>query len=457
MGALTLARLMGLEALRRPRAVFAAVMLALSAGFMILPSPGASYATLTFHRHSLVYTPAVMGFIAGGEFVAFAILLGVLAMSALAPLRAWRSVFGVTAAPAWTLALGLWLAGFGVGLFLLGCIYGGALLRASGVLGASGDWLGGFWIFFTWTFGLGVVGAALAATVASVVALRLATRPALLMGATFLIWITVLSALVAGPADITGQGFGLAHLFPLARRTDFSMGFIFNGHHLAGVQARDVGALPGVSGGVTFLLTRVAFVVAALLAALTLSGPRVMPLKAPGRTATHAVANYASVLSARFGLAGVITRQIWSAPLWVLVLLAAAIAFETFGAGGTLSVIALGFAWGLYMLRWPELSEAFEHGALRSLVQPSVRGPWPIRLQIATNIGLQMSLIALPLAIALAAAGRLHGLFWLAAQIAIAPLLCVGLARLRGGATMFSLAAMLWWYLMISGNAQIPL
>jgi hypothetical protein len=50
----------------------------------------------------------------------------------------------------------------------------------------------------------------------------------------------------------------------------------------------------------------------------------------------------------------------------------------------------------------------------------------------------------------------LHGLLWLAAQIAVAPLLCVGLARLRGGATMFSLAAMLWWYLMISGNAQIP-
>jgi hypothetical protein len=58
--------------------------------------------------------------------------------------------------------------------------------------------------------------------------------------------------------------------------------------------------------------------------------------------------------------------------------------------------------------------------------------------------------------IALATTGGLHGLLWLAAQVAIAPLLCVGLARLRGGATMFSLAAMLWWYLMISGNAQIP-
>ncbi|HEY6579065.1 MAG TPA: hypothetical protein VIY09_07060 [Rhizomicrobium sp.] len=456
MGALTLARLMGLEALRRPRAVLAVVMLALSAGFMILPSPGASYATLTFHRHPLIYTPAVMGFIAGGEFVAFAILLGMLAMSALSPLRAWRSVFGVAAAPGWTLALGLWLAGFGLGLFLLGCIFGGALLRASGVLGASGDGPGGLWTFFTWTFGLGVVGAAFAATVASVVALRLATRPALLMGATFLIWIIVLSALVAGPADVTGQGFGLAHLFPQTRRIDFSMGFVSNGRHLAGVQARAVGALPGASGGALFLLTRVAFVVAALLTALALSGPRVTPLVTRSLPPARGFSGRIGRLSARFGLAGVITSQIWRAPLWALALLVAAIAVETIGAGKPFSVIALGFAWGLYMLRWPELCEAFEQRALRSLVQPSVLGPWPIRLQIAINIALQMSLLALPLAIALAAAGRLHGLLWLAAQIAIAPLVCVGLARLRGGATIFSLAAMLWWYLMVSGNAPIP-
>jgi hypothetical protein len=456
MGALTLARLMGLEASRRPRAVLAAIMLALSAGFMILPNPGASYATLTFHRHTLIYTPAVMGVIAGCEFVAFAILLGVLAMSTLAPLRAWRNVFGVAGAPGWTLALGLWLAGFGVGLFLLGCIFGGALLRASGVLGASGDWPGGFWIFFSWTFGLGIVGAALAATVASVLVLRLATRPALLMGATFLCWIIVLSMLIAGPADITGQGFGLAHLFPQARRDDFSMGFIFNGHHLAGIQARAVGALPAVSGGGIFLLTRVALVFAALLTALVLSGPRVMPLVARSRTSTRAFARHFSAFSTRFGLAGVIIGQIWSAPFWALVLLVAAIAFETTAAGSPVAVIALGFAWGLYMLRWPEVCEAFEQGALRSLVQPSVLGPWPIRLQIAINIALQMSLIALPLAIPLAAAGRTHGLLWLAAQIAVAPLLCVGLARLRGGATMFSLAAMFWWYLMVSGNARIP-
>jgi hypothetical protein len=456
MGALTLARLVALEALRRPRAVLATVMLALSAGFVILPSPGAPYATLTFHGHPLIYTPAVMGFITGGEFVAFGILLGVLAMSTLVPMRAWRSVLGVAAAPSWQLALGLWIAAFGIGLFLLTCIFGGALLRAPQVLGASGNWFGGLWIFFTWAYSLGTAGAALAATVASLLALRLATRPALLMGATFLIWIVVLAALIAGPADIAGHGFGLANLFPQAHRTDFSMGFIGGAQHKAGMRANDIGALPDASGGALFLLTRVVLVLATLFIALVLSGPRMMPLVIRSRASKRSLARFFSVLSARFGLAGVIVSQIWSAPLWALTLLIAAIAVEAVNAGNPTSVVALGFAWGLYMLRWPEFCEAFEHGGLRSLVQPSVLGPWPTRLQIGINIALQMCLLALPLVIALAATGRVHGLLWLTIQIAAAPLLCVGLSRLRGGATIFSLAAMLWWYLMISGNVSIP-
>lgn len=90
-------------------------------------------------------------------------------------------------------------------------------------------------------------------------------------------------------------------------------------------------------------------------------------------------------------------------------------------------------------------------------MQPSVLGPWPVRLRLFVVIALQMSVLALPLAVALAASGRMHGLAWLAVQIVAAPLFCVALARLRGGATAFSLAAMLWWYLMVSGNAQIPL
>ena len=457
MGALTLARLMALEALRRPRAVLATIMLALSAGFIILPNPGAAYATLTFRGHPLIYTPAVMGFTTGGEFVAFSILLGVLAMSALSPMRAWRSVFGVTAARSRDLALGLWISGFGVGLFLLTCIFGGALLRASSVLVASGDWLGGLWIFFSWSYGLGIVGAALAATVASVVLLRLATRPALLMGATFVIWIVVLAALIVGPVDIAGHGFGLAQLFPQTNRADFAMGFIGRAQHRAGVQARAIGALTGITGGVWFLLTRAAIVFGALIAALLLSGPRVKPLVVKSRTRGRALAGSISALSARFGLAGVIVGQIWSAPLWALGLLAVAVAFETVNAGNPISIVALGFAWGLYMLRWPELCEAFEQGGLRSLVQPSVLGPWPIRFQIGANIAVQMSLFALPLIVALGVAGRVHGLVWLGAQIAVAPLLCVDLARLRGGATIFSLMAMLWWYIMISGNAVLPL
>jgi hypothetical protein len=457
MGALTLARLMTLEALRRPRAVLATIMLALSAGFVILPNPGAPYATLTFHGHPLIYTPAVMGFIAGGEFVAFAILLGVLAMSALAPLRAWRSVFGVAAARSRSLTFGTWIAVFGLGLFLLTCIFGGAMLRASGVLGATGDWWRALWIFFTWTYGLGVVGAALAATVASVLTLRLATRPALLMGATFIVWIVVIAAFVQGAVDIAGQGFALAHLFPQDSRSSFAMGFIGGAQHRAGVAAHPVGDLPGVSGAGQFLLMRGGIVLAALLAAIVLSGPRVKPVVTGGRASGHPLPGYFGMLAARFGLAGVIFRQVWSAPPWALLLLVAAVAVEAINAGNPISIMALGFAWGLYMLRWPELCETCEHGALRSLVRPSVLGPWPIRLHMSINIAIQMSIIALPLAVTLVLSGRVHGLLWLATQIVAAPLLCVGLSRLRGGATLFSLVSLLWWYLMISGNAAIPI
>jgi hypothetical protein len=455
MGALTLARLIWTEASRRPRAVFAVIMLALSAGFVILPDPGAAYATLTFHGHPLVYTPAVMGFIVGGEFVAFAVPLCMLAMSALAPMRAWRSVFGVTAAPSWAVALGTWIAAFGAALFLLTCIWGGALLRASNVLSASGDWPAALWIFFTWTYGLGVVGAALAATVYSVLALRLATRPGVLMGATFILWITVLMALVASSSDVTGEGFAVSHLFPQAHRLDLSMGIIGGVRNRTGVRSRDVGDLLSISGGATFLLMRGVFVVVALMAALALSGPRVAPLVVRSKTARRR--GLSGLFGAGSGLSGVIIGQVWSTPLWALVPLAAAIGFEVFYAGKPNSVIALGFAWGLYILRWPELCEAFEQGALRSLVQPSVLGPWPIRLRLVLAIAAQMSILALPVIAGLAAAGRVHGLMWLAIQIVLAPLLCIGLARLRGGATMFSLAAMLWWYLMVSGNAAVPI
>jgi hypothetical protein len=459
MGPIALARLMALEALRRPRAILATIMLALSAGFVILPDPGAPYATMTFHNHPLVYTPAVMGIIAGEMFVAFSMLLGVLAMSALAPMRAWRGVCGIVATPSWALASGTWLAGFGAGLFLLTCIWGGALLRASSVLGASGDWFGGLWIFFTWTYGLGVVGAAFAATIYSVLALRLATRPGLAMGATFvafIVWVAVFGVGLAGTVDIDGRNFAVHHLFPEAHTADLGMGFIGGIKSKAAVQAHDVGDLIRTQGGAVFLLMRGALVLVALLLALALSGPRVAPLVARGKRSKPWLAGYTSALSARFGLAGVIAGQVWSTQLWALVLLAAAVGFETVNAGTPASVMTLGFAWGLYMLRWPDLCEAFEHGGLRSLVQPSVLGPWPIRLQMGANIALQMSVLALPLIVALTAQGRVHGLLWLGAQIVAAPLLCIGLARLRGGATMFSLVAMLWWYLMISGNATMP-
>lgn len=457
MGALSLARLIAREASRRPRAVLATIMLALSAGFVILPDPGAHYATMTFHGAPLVYSPAVMGIVTGEMFIAFSMLLVMLAMSALAPMRTWRAVLGVTAAPSWKLALGLWIAAFGAGLFLLSCIFAGALLRASSVL--STDWPGGLWIFFTWSYGLGVVGAAFAATLYSVLALRLATHPGWLMGATFLafiIWVAVFGVGLSEIVDVDGRGFAIAQLLPHANAHDLGMGFIFSSHKKAVVHARDVADLISTAGGFRFLMTRGALVVVAMLAALVLSGPRVTPLVVRSRNPKLSLAKFASVLGARFGLTGVIVGQIWSAPLWALVLVIAAIAVETAKVADQTAVIALGFAWGLYMLRWPELCEAFEQGGLRSLVQPSVLGPWPVRLRLFVSIAFQMSVLALPLVIALAASGRVHGLVWLAMQIVAAPLLCVGLARLRGGATMFSLVAMAWWYLMISGNAPVP-
>lgn len=459
MGALALARLVALEALRRPRAVLATIMLALSAGFVILPDPGAQYATMTLGDAPLVYTPAVMGIITGEMFNAFSMVLVVLAMSVLAPMRAWRAVLGVAAGPSWRLALGLWTAAFGVGLFLLCCIFGGALLRASSVLGASGHWLGGLWIFFTWSYGLGVVGAGFAATLYSVVALRLATHPGWLMGATFIafiVWLAVFGVALTNIFDIDGHAFALAQLFPNAHALNLSMGFIFSSHRKPPVHAHEVADLISTTGGVAFLMARAALVLTGLLAALALSGPRVAPLVARSRTAKLSLAKFASILGARFGLTGVIFGQTWNVPIWALALAVVAVVVETIEAPGRLAVVALGFAWGLYMLRWPELCEAFERGGLRSLVQPSVLGPWPVRLRLFITIALQMIVLALPLAVPLAVSGRLHGLAWLAMQVLAAPLLCVGLARLRGGATMFSLAAMAWWYVMISGNAQVP-
>lgn len=460
MGALTLAGLVMREALRRPPAVLATIMLALSAGFMILPSPGASYATLSLHGAPLVYTPAVMGIITGEMFIAFSMLLVMLAMSALAPLRIWRAVLGVAAGSSWKLALGLWIAGFGAGLFLLTCIFGGALLRASSVLSASGGWIGGLWIFFTWSYGLGIVGAAFAATLYSVLALRLATRPGWLMGATFVafvVWVSVFGVGLANIVDVDGRGFAIPQLFPQAHPLDLSMGFIFSSHKKPPVHAHEVADLVSTAGGLLFLIKRGALAIVAMLAALVLSGPRVAPLAARGGKPKLGPAKFASVLGARFGLTGVIVGQTWSLPIWALVLLVAAVGVETMRAPDQLAVVALGFAWGLYMLRWPELCEAFERGGLRSLVQPSVLGPWPVRLRLFVSIALQMGILALPLAIALAASGRVDGLAWVAMQVAAGPLLCVGLARFRGGATMFSLAAMAWWYLMVSGNAPLPM
>lgn len=456
MGAFTLSRLIWREAARRPRAILATIMLALSAGFLVLPDPGAGYATLTLRERPLAYTPAVMGFITGGEFTAFSGALGVLAMTVMAPLAAWRTVYGVTAAPAWRLALGAWIAAFAVGLFLLTCIWAGALVRAWQVIEQAGDVATGLWVFASWTYGLGVVGAGLSATVYAVLSLRLATRPGLFMGAAFLAWILILSLAISKGVDLSGEHFASPHLFPGVRSPDLSMGIIVGAHRQGAVVTHPLGDLLATPGGAGFLASRLALVLAGLALTLLLSGPQVKPVVARSRGGAWPLHALASAIAARLGLAGVVFRQVWTASPSTLVVLAVAVSVEAWHGNDPLGVIALGFAWGLYMLRWPELCAAFEQGALRSLVAPSVLGPWPVRAQLLGQIAVQLAVLALPLALTFASASRTGALSWLAVQVAVAPILCVGLARLPGGATLFSLGAMVWWYLLVSGNLRAP-
>jgi hypothetical protein len=456
MSAFTLSRLIWLEAVRRPRVVLAAVMLALSAGFLVLPDPGADYATLTLNDHPLAYSPAVMGFITGSEFTAFSGALGVLAMTVITPMATWRAVYGVTGAPAWKLALGGWISAFGVGLFLLTCIWAGALLRAGGVLTRSGDALDGLWIFSSWAFGLGMVGAAISSTIYSLLSMRLATRPGLFMGATFLAWVAILSLSISKGIDLSAAHFAEPRFIPGDHGDQFNMGVLAGLHDHTPVAARALGDLLSTPGGLSFFLSRLGLVAAGLCFTLALSGPRLRPLVARSRHGGWSLVGVGPAISARLGLTGVIFRQVWTVRLLTLLALAGALSFEVLHMGDKLGVRALGFAWGLYMLRWPELCAAFEHGALRSLIVPSVLGPWPIRLQLTLQITLQMAVLALPLALVFASAGRVHGLTWLGGQILVVPLICVALARLRGGATLFSLAAMAWWYLLVSGNLTAP-
>jgi hypothetical protein len=455
MGAFTLSRLIWLEASRRPRALLAVIMLALSAGFLILPDPGAGYATLTAHGSPLVYTPAAMGFITGGEFTAFSGALGVLAMTVVAPMAAWRAVYGVAGAPAWRIALGGWVAAFGVGLFLLTAIWAGALVRAWSVLGASGDPLGGLWIFTSWAYGAGVAGAGISAGVYAILSMRLATRPGLFMGAAFVAWIVILSTSISSVVDLSGENFAGPLLIAGYHARDLGMGIMGGLKQHTAVATRVLGDLFSTPGGMAFFAKRLVIAGVGLAAALALSGPRLKPLVPRVRTGWSA-AKIGAAISARFGLGGVIFRQLWSKQFLVLAALVAAVLFEALHTGDRVGSMALGFAWGLVMLRWPDLCEAFEQGGLRSLIVPSVLGPWPIRLQLVLQIALQAGVLALPLILAFAAAGRTNALIWVGVQVALAPLLCVALARVRGGATVFALGAMGWWYVLVSGNLAPP-
>ncbi len=264
-------------------------------------------------------------------FIAFSMLLVVLAMSAFAPMRTWRAVFGVAAAPSWKLALGLWIAAFGAGLFVLTLHFRrraaarverarriGELARGSLDILHLGLWPG--------RRRRGLRRDALQ---------RVGTSPGDASGFPDGRYLRRLHRLgcrvrrgLSGIVDINGQNFAIGQLFPHANKLDLSMGFIFTAHKKAALHAGDVGALIGTPGSAVFLLMRGVLVVVAMLAALALSGPRVAPLVV--RSRKRGPSAFASALSARFGLTGVIVGQTWSAPLWALILAAAAVAAEAF-------------------------------------------------------------------------------------------------------------------------------
>jgi hypothetical protein len=289
--------------------------------------------------------------------------------------------------------------------------------------------------------------------------MRLATRPGLFMGATFIAWVTILSTSLSNHVDLSGQYFAGPLLIPgykaVGLAGGFGMGIEAGIKQHAAVATRVLGDLFSTPGGLQFFGNRLAIAGAGLFLTLILSGTRLDPLVPRVRTG-WSVSKLGAAISARFGLSGVIFRQLWSKRFLTLAALITAVVFEALHTGDRVGAMALGFAFGLVMLRWPELCEAFEQGALRTLIAPSVLGPWPIRLQLYLQITAQAAVLALPLILAFAATARPNALLWLALQITVAPLLCVALSRLRGGATIFSLLAMGWWYMLVSGNLPPP-
>jgi hypothetical protein len=456
MRSLSLTWLICAEAARRPRAIISIAMLGIGVGFVILPNPDSAYATLTLNGFPLKYSAGVMGFIAGGEFSAFGGLLGVLSMTVAVPTAAWRKVSGIAGVPAWRITAGVWLAALVGGLFLLTCMCAGTILRASPLVAVDGSIATGVWIFSSWAYGLGVAGAGISASIYAILSPRLASRPGWLIGAAFATWMVVTVLLLSTGADPYGMNFAGPLLVPAHHAHNLALGIVGHVRRGAAIAPLALSAIFMVPGGMLLVLERLAIVIAGLVLALLSSGARFRPVETGrGRRASRWFV-WTSRTAARFGLAGVLFRQIWALPLLAIFALAVAFSVEVLQAGRPLGCIALGFAWGFYVLRWPEICAVFEYGNLRHLVAPSVLGPWPIRAMLVTQIILQMGLLALPEAIAFAANRRFDALIWLGVQVLFVPLLCIGIARLRSGAALFSLAGAAWWYMMVSGNFAPP-
>jgi hypothetical protein len=431
-------------------------MLALVAGFLVLPDADAAYTTFSYQGQRLVYTPAVMGIIAGNEFSGFITFFGAIALATMVPQQTWRTVFALSGVASWRLALGVWIAYFGIFAGLLIAIWCGGIVRNATILSQGQGLLSGAAVFLSWTLGLGLVGAAYAALATTILSLRLVRRPILMVAGIFAAWIGFLIlGIIPNTAigDIVGTQYASQLILPDAAG-DYSAGILVGHGDKPPLVTKALGGLWSAPRSGPFIMQHLALIGLMLAATLALAGPRleVLPALRSARASTILSRTLNQRGLARFGLNGFIFKYLWQSSAMV-----AGGLLLTFGAQiwffrSDSAAIPLGLSWGLYMLRWPGMCEVFERGCLRTLAESSPLGLPAVRIRLWAAIALQASLLALPFATCAAMNAQPGKLGWLVAQILIAATACVALVRFRGGSTLFSLIALLWWYMLISGN-----